>query len=107
MFYIFLIKVPPWAGRASDRWLSAEVQGGSGVKRGIRRRAPALQDALVPTPEAGPLGFEEGRPTGRWRVGGRQVHAWVAKAGLRDGRRVRVGKCRRRFPQTSWQVGCG
>lgn len=32
-----LIKVPPWAGRASDRWLSAEWQGCSGVKHGIRR----------------------------------------------------------------------
>lgn len=31
-----LIKVPPWAGRASDRWLQSEVQGCSGVKHGIR-----------------------------------------------------------------------
>lgn len=30
-----LIKVPPWAGKVSDRWLQSEVQGCSGVKHSI------------------------------------------------------------------------
>lgn len=50
----------------------------------------ALENTLAPTPEAGPLRFQEGkgarRAAGRW-----QAHAGVAEGGLRDGGRVQVG----------------
>lgn len=107
MFYIFLIKVPPWAGRASERWLSAEVQGGSGVKHGIRRRAPVLRDALAPTPEASPLGLQEGRPAGRWRVGGGQAHPWVARVGFGTGGEFRQESAMDDFhkPAGGWAAG--
>lgn len=101
-----LIKVLPWTGRASDRWLQSELQGCSGIKHGIRLCTPVLENTLAPTLEVGPLGLQEERQT--WQAVGRwQVPPGVAKAGLRDGRRVQVGKCCGWFLRASWLVSCG
>lgn len=55
------------------------------------QRVHLLKNALAPTPEVGPLGFQEGRQAGlamgRW-----QAPPGVVKVELRDRRGVQVGK---------------
>lgn len=53
------------------------------------------------------LGSRRGGEPGRQAVGRWQAHPGVSKAGLRDGRRVQVGKHPEWFPWTSWLMGCG
>lgn len=75
-----LIKVPPWAGRTSDRWLQSEVQGCSDVKHSVPGCTGECRMPSWLTPLEAGLSFL----LRKGAAGRCQSHPDAAQVGLRD-----------------------